>query len=222
MMAAERPRYYGAGPIGVEGPWDIELDEVMYYLYLPIRMPSTELRVPRNLECLQPLIHASLQHASRLRRVRDDYVYISARKGWATPDNPLNRPGWHADGFGTDDLNYVYWVGPGTRFLVGDLGDVPADHAASLRVFELLADWCPDKIITDLPEKTLYMLDPYVVHATPAITKPCWRQFIKISLSSHRYNLENNSHNYLFDYDWPLHSREEVRNDTFKAQRDFT
>jgi len=47
------------------------------------------------------------------------------------------------------------------------------------------------------------------------------RQFIKISLSNNKYNLENNSHNYLFPYDWPMHSRELIRNDPHKAQQDF-
>lgn len=47
------------------------------------------------------------------------------------------------------------------------------------------------------------------------------RQYVKISLSDHRYNLENNSHNYLFDYDWPMFGREATRNDPQQAQRDY-
>lgn len=71
------------------------------------------------------------------------------------------------------------------------------------------------------PEATLYAIDPGVVHATPLIEGPgCMRQYVKVSLSNERYNLENNSHNYLFDYDWPLHNREMLRNDPHRAQAD--
>jgi len=36
-----------------------------------------------------------------------------------------------------------------------------------------------------------------------------------------KYNLYNNSHNYLFDYEWEMVDREETRNDTTAAQRDY-
>lgn len=62
----------------------------------------------------------------------------------------------------------------------------------------------------------------FEVHATPLIQPPgCMRQFIKISLSNERYNMADNSHNYLFQYDWEMHDRETIRNDPFKAQHDY-
>lgn len=79
----------------------------------------------------------------------------------------------------------------------------------------------PDEKIYSPPAGNLYALTPSAVHATPIIGNPgCMRQYVKVSLSNERYNLENNSHNYLFDYDWPLHSRDAVRNDPHKAQAD--
>lgn len=226
-------RTYGAAPEMIGDFQHVDLDEVMYYLYLPVMMPGRICRGPRlppNIEQLRSMVISAVMWARAAGRdVRKDYVYVSARKGWATRDSPLNRPGWHADGFGTDDLNFVWWRGPGTRFALGDFGEVPASHTESLRHFEYLLEeprnWKVlrqgHKIVDDLPEAHLYALTPYVVHATPIIVTPCWRQYVKISLSRHQYNLENNSHNYFFDYDWPLSSREEVRNDTFKVQRDY-
>lgn len=199
----------------------MDLGEVMYYLYLPIAMPGAtfDIRLPPNLARCRELVERTIAHAHMMRDTRGDYVYISARKGWATPDNPLNRPGWHCDGFGTDDLNYVWWKGPGTRFAIQSFAAIEADHVRSMAQFEeqVVADnvWSP-------PESGVYMIDPYVVHATPIIAPPgCWRQYVKISFSKERYNLENNSHNYLFDYSWKLHTREALRNDPHKAQRDF-
>jgi len=146
------------------------------------------------------------------------YIYLSARKGWATRDNPLNRPGWHCDGFGTDDLNYVWWKGPGTRFAIQRFFNILPDHKKSLTQFDGQVN---ERKTVSYPSGGLYEINPYVVHATPIITHPQWRQYVKISFSDHKYNLENNSHNYLFDYDWPLTPREEARNDPHSAQKDF-
>lgn len=205
---------YGKPPVYV-GHFDISLSEVMYYLYLPVSIGDSGVRLPPNIACCGPLIHAAMKRAPR----QYGHVYLSARKGWATPDNPLNRPGWHCDGFGTDDMNFVWWSGPGTRFAIQSFQDISDDHIVSLKQFD---DQISVANVVSFPEHGLYALDPEIVHATPLIGMPgCMRQFIKISLSDHRYNLENNSHNYLIDYDWPLHSREVLRNDTHKAQLDF-
>jgi len=204
---------YGKPPIEV-GHFNFDLPEVMYYLYLPVLIENSGIQLPPNVQCCRALIVRSIL-ASRYYR----YVYLSARKGWASPDNPLNRPGWHCDGFGTDDMNYVWWAGPGTRFAVQSFIDISTDHVKSQEQFENQID---GGTIIHPPEHNLYALDPYVVHATPLIEPPgCMRQFVKVSLSNHRYNLENNSHNYLLDYDWPLHSRDEIRNDTHRAQLDY-
>lgn len=222
---------YGAPPVTV-GRWsEIELPEVMYYLYLPIAFPFTEcdfpfVRLPENLKVCTPLITAAMEHAAYVMGKGFRYVYLSARKGWATRDNPLNRPGWHCDGFGTDDLNYVWWKGPGTRFLVDPpiasslLDTISDSHVVSLAQFETLANMSPQSIRTP-PQGHLYAIDPYVIHATPEISTPCMRQYVKISMSDHKYNLKDNSHNHLFDYRWEMFDREEVRNDTSRAQRDY-
>lgn len=199
---------YGKPPVDL-GEFNFDLSEVMYYLYLPVRMPDPNfIRLPDNIECIRPLINAARCRVQRYYK----YIYVSVRKGWATPDNPLNRPGWHCDGFGTDDMNFVWWTGPGTRFAVQNFHGISEDHAESLSQFSSQVVFIDDT----KPEKHLYALDPYVVHATPWLTEGCMRQYVKISLSDHRYNLENNSHNYLFDYDWPLVGRDVVRNDTHK------
>lgn len=195
------------------------LNEFMYYLYLPVMMDGSELRLPPNVESSRPIIQRAMESSLEIANPSHyRYIYLSARKGFATKDNPLNRPGWHCDGFGTTDLNYVWWKGPGTRFALQKFKYISEDHKESLRQFEEQVR--PGSIVT-YPESHLYEITPTVVHATPVIEEPCIRQYVKISFSDHQYNLENNSHNYLFDYNWPLNSREVVRNDTFAAQRDY-
>lgn len=205
---------YGSLP-EIVGKFEFDLTEVMHYLYLPVKIADSSIMLPPNLERMRHMVEDVISIESRRNY---QYVYISARKGWASPDNPLNRPGWHCDGFGTDDMNYVWWVGPGTRFAIQDF-EVSPDHNVSLQQFEEQVDLA--NVVT-YPERTLLAIDPYCVHATPLVPAPgCWRQFVKISLSDHIYNLEDNSHNYMLDYDWPMHSRELVRNDPQASQADF-
>lgn len=212
-------RVYGKLPIFVSQLDAVNLSEVMYFLYLPVRMEESDLRLPPNLECLRNLIATAENHARYFNKRVYKYTYLSARKGWATPDNPLNRPGWHCDGFGTDDLNYVWWVGPGTRFAFQPFDGICSDHNRSLRQFD---EQVRQDCIHTFDERGLYQIDPSVVHATPIIPHPgCMRQYVKVSLSDHQYNLENNSHNYAFDYHWPMHPREVLRNDPHKSQLDY-
>ena len=214
---------YGKMPIYL-GRHDFNLPEVMYYLYLPVMMHGEgrhgpeDIRLPNNVACTLPIIRVAMWHATGARGYPYKYAYLSARKGVATPGNALNRPGWHCDGFGTDDLNYVWWTGPGTRFAIQPFEGIVSDHNRSLTQFDEQVR--PENVVT-YPEKGLYQIAPDVVHATPEITETCWRQYVKISLSDHRYNLENNSYNYLFQYDWPLHSREIARNSPTATQRDY-
>lgn len=212
-------RIYGKLPLYL-GRFAFDLPEVMYYLYLPIRMEDCrDIRMPQNLHSCRALVDACVAHVEDELNLRYDYVYISARKGWATPDNPLNRPGWHCDGFGTDDLNFVWWVGPGTRFAHQPFEGIVSDHNRSLKQFDEQVDAAR---VHSYPERGLYAIDPSVVHSTPIVEAPgCMRQYVKVSVSNYRYNLENNSHNYLFNYHWPLHSREVLRNDPHKAQLDY-
>lgn len=219
---------YGTAPECV-GRFDFDLPEFMHYQYLPVMMdgdvmpplsPNVAIRLPANVECCRALINAALECASFCWVSRGyRYAYLTAKKGFATADNPLNRPGWHCDGFGSDDLNFIWWVGPGTRFAVQPFGDISTDHVLSLEQFE--EQVMPGCVRDDYPQRRLYCLPPNVVHATPVIEPPGgMRQFVKVSLSDRPYNLEDNSHNYLFDYSWKMWSRDALRNDPAAAQAD--
>lgn len=203
---------YGKAPEAL-GTWDLEWHEVMRYLYLPVVMPEQDgLRLPRRLAFLGPML-SYIVGAERPA----GYVYVSAHRGHATPSDPLNRPGWHADGFGTSDINYVWADRFPTRFAVQPFEGIPVGHAESIAEFERQLD--PSRIVT-YPDRTLLCIDPYVVHATPEVPEGGGeRGFIKVSVSSQRYNLRGNSHNHLFDYDWPMWTREQVRNSPAYASK---
>src|SRR5690242_17006219 len=110
---------YGIEPVSLDAYWLGDWTEFMHYQYLPVRMPGTSLRIPERLAFLRKLLGDVVEDAAAVGK-DDPYVYVTVRRGFATPDNPLNRPGWHCDGFGTDDINYVWWDRWGTRFAVQD------------------------------------------------------------------------------------------------------
>lgn len=233
---------YGNPPTEVQS-FTPDWTEYMHYLYLPVVMPGQPgVRLPPNLEFLRdPVVAAMRAEGVVLEAPRSGFsgahrrhgyvgscfVYVTARRGFAAPGNPLNRPGWHADGFGTDDINYI-WSDPWpTRFAIGTFSDISEDHVESAEQFEAQVAAAEahgmgaDIEVHDGKPRMLYRLDPSVIHATPIIPAPGGsRSFFKISLSPDRYNLEGNSHNYSFDYEWRMFSREEVRNDPAYAGGD--
>lgn len=179
---------------------------------------SEDIRIPQRLAFAYPLVLSALIDA---HHYSTGYAYLTARRGFASPDNPLNRPGWHCDGFGTDDLNYTWSSKWGTRWSRGPFGEISDDHFESMEQFtDQLDD--PGAAIETMGPRYLWRLTPFVVHTTPVIPAPGgMRGFLKVSISTHRYNLEGNSRNHLFDYDWPMFPRDHARNDPARYMADF-
>lgn len=205
---------YGQAPQHL-GVADVHLPEYMNVLYMPICMgDARDVRLPPSLECTRFLVTQAMLHGHCDGR----FVYITAKRGYAVPDNPLNRPGWHCDGFGSDDLNFVWYNRFPTRYAIQEFQDVSGDHDESMRQFESQID---RQRVTTYPDGTFLGLDAKVVHTTPQIKTPGERQFIKISISNSRYNLEGNAHNHLFDYRWNMFARSAARNHPVYAGRDY-
>lgn len=206
---------YGAKP-EVIGTFDIDCKEMMFYMYLPIKMiDSFWVKVPKSLEVFRPLIDAVLKH--EMKHIENKYLYLTAKHIYATPDNVGNRAGYHSDGFGTDDINYIWTNKYPTVFCVQDF-DLSDDCALSMQQMEEQAK--PENEIT-YPVNTLIKLTQDVIHRTPTIEEGGMRTFVKLSVSSEKYNLEGNSHNHLIDYDWKMYERSEVRNHPTMPEKDF-
>lgn len=214
--------YYGEPPVPVgEGDLD-EWTEFMHYLYLPVRMAGDgRTRLPRRLSfAMIPVLAAMDDYEHALGGdIRDRYVYVTARRGYATPDNPLNRPGWHCDGFGTDDVNYTWCDEFPTRIALQSFDGISTDHIVSMRQFD---EQVQHACVVEVEKRVFYRLSPFVVHTTPIIPRPgAMRSFLKVSVSRHRYNLIGNSHNHQFAYNWKMHPRDAARNDPAGYMADF-
>lgn len=202
---------------------DLRFTEYMHFMYLPIRMPGAEnaydIRVPKSLTFALPAVIRAI-HEEEEVSAGFQYVYLTARRGYATPGNPLNRPGWHSDGFGTRDVNYVWTDRFPTEFAIQEFRNISGDHVLSLKQFEQQID---PALVATFDDCLLMRLDDRVIHRAPEIPAPGGeRSFLKVSFSNERYDLLGNSHNHLFDYQWTMHDRASVRNDPASAGKDHS
>lgn len=212
---------YG-NPPKVLRSFDLKPSEHMIYLYLPIQMKGAwpfdycgYPFLPQNLSFIIPLLEAIRKDQEY--ELDDKYIYVTAKTQWVEPGAPGNRPGWHADGYGSGgDLNYIWYDMNPTEFAVMPFKMIPDDDFKSMaemeRQINSIERWGEDTCIRTYPNKTLLRLDESVVHRVNPVPEAGLRTFIKVSVSRHKYNLKGNSHNYLFHYDWEMHDRKDVRN----------
>lgn len=197
---------YGKKPEIIK-PIDLDIKEFMFYMYLPIKMPGTgEAKFEDRLHPLLPLLFEVFWR----ERVglEKKYVYLTVKHQFHPKGHHHNRPGWHSDGFGTNDVNYIWSNNTPTEFCIQDY-DVSEDDSTSLKQFELQSK--PENIVT-YPDNTLIRLTPENIHRIGLKKEDGPRCFVKISVSERQYRLAGNSHNYLFDYDWDLQQRALERN----------
>ena len=205
------PRAYGALPIDL-GIFDVEVKESMHYLYMPVLLAyGRKSAVPPRLKVFEPILNAVWQDIYRTHcsdRLMRMYVYITVKHGYVGAGIPGNRPGYHSDGFLTSDINYI-WCDCHPTIFNSTVFNLTPDDQISLQEMEAQAIPSNEFIY---PEKTLLKLDQYVIHKVPQIKEGCMRTFLKVSVSTDKYDLEGNTHNYLLDYNWEMKPRKTERN----------
>lgn len=203
-------RTYGALPEDM-GLLDLSPVEMMFWMYCPVRTPGSHFVIPPNLERFKPILLAAFN--SEASGDSDRYVYLTAKTLWVGGDNIGNRPGWHSDGFGTDDINYIWYDRAPTEF-IEDSFTLPGDCEDAMVAMTVRAAARP---LVTYPDKHLLRLTPSCIHRSPVRFAEGMRTFVKVSISTERYNLEGNSINHGLIEHWPLVPREAVRNHPVRA-----
>lgn len=195
---------------------DISPVEQMAWLYCPIKLPGQlVVTIPPNLAQFMPIINAVVADVVSIDADLwpDSYVYLTAKRLWVTADSPGNRPGWHSDGFLTDDLNYIWSDGNPTVFWGREIRKVSftADHTASMAEMEAICE--PDVCAHyRYSNKHLLRLDQTVMHKVGPVANPGFRSFVKVSVSKDLYALEGNSINHDLPLGHTYQARADVRN----------
>lgn len=205
---------YGAPPVDL-GLIDISPKEMMFWLYCPVKLPGRfPVTLPANLNQFIGFFPSIYEDCRD--RWFDSYVYITAKTLFVTADNPGNRPGWHSDGFMTDDLNYIWSDANGTLFWEPqNCVSFVQDHMASLDEMEAAANVGPH---VTYPDKHLLRLDQSVIHRVADVKTPRVRSFVKVSVSNDKYDLVGNSINHELAPDWQYFERNADRNAPSKAE----
>jgi len=211
-------RKYGVEPLLLDNI-RIDCNEMMLYMYLPIYIEDLHdnIRVPERLKIFNSLIYSSIGNVQSMD-IKYKYMYLTVKCRYVDRYNLANRPGWHSDGFGTDDINVIWCDNDPTVFSIQDF-DLSDDHNLSMKEMTNQCNPINNKTYNSYD---LLLLDQYVIHRSPIIEDAKIRTFFKLSFSNYRYNLIGNSHNYLFDYKWDMHQRQIERNHPIYEESDIS
>lgn len=203
---------YGKLPTVIGTDFHIDSGEFLYYQYMPIKLfGETKIIVEPRLKSFNEIIGITCcDYVGRngLTAFVNSYVYLTAKRIVQVPGCYVNRPGWHTDGFLTDDINYIWsdslpTIFNTTRFVLS------ADDVASQEEMEQQADPANNVVY---PNHALLRLDKCVVHRCDDTPITVTRTFLKLSFSKDKYDLKGNTHNYLLNYDWHMRDRNSTRN----------
>jgi hypothetical protein len=194
------------------GSFRVECGEMMFYQYLPIKMPNeTQPIYEPRLKCFDKLIGAiccDFIGEFGMDKYFNSYIYLTAKHLYQMPNCSFNRTGWHSDGFLTDDINYI-WCDKFPTIFNKTLFDLTLHDVISMGEMEEQALPIND---VSYPENKLLRLNQFNIHKVAPITNSGMRTFLKVSFSGDKYDLVGNSHNYLIDYKWDMKQRKDERN----------
>ena len=203
------------------GKFELKSKEYCQYLYLPIFFQESpwDMYVEPRLNFLSDMVYAAVLDFKQTygnEFLIGNYLYLTVKQTFIAKDTHHNRPGFHSDGFETEDVQYIFFDKFPTEFLIGEY-EVPVDDELSMKAFDEYARIAARDGNTEAfyqPEPYhLYRIDRHNIHRTTPAFSDGVRTFVKITFSKHRYAQEGNSYNYSApDYDWDLKPRSVDRN----------
>lgn len=175
---------------------------------MAIKIPgNNSYHIPENYGIVWPLINAIENLYGN--KFSNMYAYMTIKKMFIASDTFPNRPGWHIDGFLSDQSNFIICDSIPTEILCIDC-DLTEDHSISLGEMDNLSG---GKIL-DLPLYSLIELDRECIHSPSRNNDhfPVLRTFVKITYSEELFNGIGNAWNYLLPEIVPSKSRDLSRN----------
>lgn len=194
------------------GQIEIDCKEMMFYQYLPIKLSGQAFcKYEDRLDVFEDIISQCINdfiHDYGIDKLLVSNIYLTAKHQYQTPENSFNRMGYHADGFLTDDINYIWSDKSPTIFNKSDF-NLTLDDVISMKEME---DQALKENEVTYPVNTLLHLNQFNIHKVSENQEEGMRTFVKISFSEDRYDLIGNSHNYELDYNWKMKARKQDRN----------
>lgn len=186
-------------------------------VYMCIKQANnSEYHIPDNLEYIVNRVISSIYRSSDYLYQNDwKYnCYLTIKHSYVSPQSTDNRPGWHIDGFKSDQHNFIWFDSIQTEVCAG-IFDLTNDHDISLEEMHIQSIE-NDKFIHTLTKNTLYEMDHNCVHRPSynKTDKAILRTFIKITYSTEMFNCIGNAWNYKLPHIRYNKTRNEIRNHT--------
>ena len=159
------------------------IQDEQYILRMMVRTPTSGgFQIPSELEWLR-LVIETCNSQQKQDGIENPYCYVTVRHGIVRSETDDL---WHVDGFSMrvphiPEQNYIYASTQGTEVLEQEIS-LPGDFDSMRHnIHQYFQDVADVKNIRTLKDKTLYRIDPYVVHRRPTVTAGMVRTFFRIS-----------------------------------------
>jgi hypothetical protein len=197
------------------GTFNIQPEEYMYYLYMPIKLSGDLLYITeQRLHIFDPIIDACVEDYISQYGFEDHdkcYIYLTVKHKHQTKKDHINRSGWHIDGFDPGssfkEINYLYSSIQPTIYN-SSVFNLSEDHEKSM--IEMGQQALPENDYS-FPDNSLVRVDDTIVHRVGDIIEGN-RCFVKVTFSDKRFNLAGNTYNHMLNYKWDMFPRNKTRN----------
>lgn len=193
------------------GEFNIDVEEYFSYTYLPIKLANqTHTTVEERLRIFHPIIGrvcCDFVGEYGLDRFVNCNLYLTAKNQYQRKGSGFNRPGWHSDGFGTNDISYIWSNKQPTIFNSTEF-DLSNDDVLSMEEMNQQANPLNDY---SYPNNSVLRMDQFSIHKVGEYEEGD-RSFIKLCFSEDIYSLKGNAINYELDYTWTYTPRGKERN----------
>jgi hypothetical protein len=175
-----------------------------YVLRVPIMVDGENYKIPKGLGWLTELITEAITHQREEYGVKHTFCYVTVRHGKVRSETDDE---WHVDGFSTKithipEQNYIICDHTPTEYIVGGV-DFPDDFdPRKHNVNNFLESALRGQNVKCIPENTLCVMDPYILHRRPNSTAGSIRTFVRISFVPIEINDVNNTQNPLLLRDY--------------------
>lgn len=179
-------------------------------LNMPIKMPGSEIRVPKELEQFREFLQKIIDHEKAVNPdMADFHMYLTVDQNAVKAGTTHRRPGVHIDG--VQGARYKVKLPPEHLYSASDrLGTVFYDQAFDLtgldparqHVHAELERQAKEENARATPDFDIAFWDSYSVHRADVAKADFTRTFIRVEFSKKQYDSEGDTHNPLFEYDW--------------------
>ena len=186
------------GPLSLGGLELVSPQEEQYILRMAVKAENDQYLIPEELDWVKPMFDIALEHQQEIG-ADHPFCYITVRHGIVKSKRDDE---WHVDGFSTKvphlpEQNYIWANRDATEYaeLITHFPDAfnPREH----NINHFL-----EKFVTEVKKadsKTVYCMDPYILHRRPVSTTGTLRTFVRISFVPIEINDVSNTQNPLLN-----------------------